>query len=286
MIYRKAGSRWNTTASLTDQTNRFRYNSKEEQFRFGTPYIDYGARQYDPVLGRWFAQDPLSEKYYGISPYAFCNNNPVNFVDPDGAKTYVVKRDSVYQVVGGVLDDDLNIYVVTYDESGNMIVGESIGKTTSNTSFYNTDPNEITGEKETGWMKGSIINPMDQSGIKFVLDLIQTDPSLISYMLNARNGEPYDFKVTNGTEGAIDGIDIYRGMPIMTDEKGVTTYTSARDVGNMMAGYVAGRKGLPWVIARLGFDGYQSRNKFFWTPEGKSTKNAQKVGWKQGRRTY
>ena len=69
---------------VTDQTNRFRYNSKEEQFRFGTPYIDYGARQYDPILGRWFAQDPLSEKYYGISPYAFCHNNPINRIDPDG----------------------------------------------------------------------------------------------------------------------------------------------------------------------------------------------------------
>ena len=84
MIYRKTGSRWNTTASLTDQTNRFRYNSKEEQFKFGTPYIDYGARQYYPVLGRWFAQDPLSEKYYGISPYAFCAGNPVKYLDPDG----------------------------------------------------------------------------------------------------------------------------------------------------------------------------------------------------------
>ncbi len=82
--YYPFGSRWNTTASLTDQTNRFRYNSKEEQFKFGTPYIDYGARQYDPVLGRWFAQDPLSEKYYGISPYAFCHNNPINRIDPDG----------------------------------------------------------------------------------------------------------------------------------------------------------------------------------------------------------
>ena len=28
--------------------------------------------------------DPLSEKYYDVSPYAFCNNNPVNFVDPNG----------------------------------------------------------------------------------------------------------------------------------------------------------------------------------------------------------
>ena len=284
--YRPFGERVDDERMEVDGENRYRFAGKEEQTFLNGVYSDFGARYHSSDIQRWTTPDPLAEKYYDLSPYAFCANNPINFVDPDGAKTYVVKRDSVYQVVGGVLDDDLNIYVVTYDESGNMIVGESIGKTTSNTSFYNTDPNEITGEKETGWMKGSIINPMDQSGIKFVLDLIQTDPSLISYMLNARNGEPYDFKVTNGTEGAIDGIDIYRGMPIMTDEKGVTTYTSARDVGNMMAGYVAGRKGLPWVIARLGFDGYQSRNKFFWTPEGKSTKNAQKVGWKQGRRTY
>ena len=28
--------------------------------------------------------DPLADKYHSTSPYAFCNNNPVNFVDPDG----------------------------------------------------------------------------------------------------------------------------------------------------------------------------------------------------------
>ena len=82
--YYPFGSRWNVAAGLKDDTNRFRYNSKEEQFRFGTPYVDYGARQYDPILGRWFAQDPLSEKYYGISPYAFCAGNPVKYLDPDG----------------------------------------------------------------------------------------------------------------------------------------------------------------------------------------------------------
>ena len=39
---------------------------------------------YDPDLSRWTTPDPLAEKYYGISQYAYCNNNPVNFVDPDG----------------------------------------------------------------------------------------------------------------------------------------------------------------------------------------------------------
>ena len=95
--YYPFGSRWNTTASLTDNSNRFRYNGKEEQsslypasLRNAAAYIDYGARQYDPVLGRWFAQDPFAENYYGISPYAFCAGNPVKFLDPDGERQWPV----------------------------------------------------------------------------------------------------------------------------------------------------------------------------------------------------
>ena len=55
---------------------------------FGTTYTDFGARQYSPTLRSWMTPDPMSEKYYGTSPYAFCGNNPVNFVDPDGRDIY------------------------------------------------------------------------------------------------------------------------------------------------------------------------------------------------------
>jgi RHS repeat-associated protein len=70
--------------SLQDQANRYRYNGKEEQSLFGFAYSDYGARQYSASTGRWLSMDPLSEKYYSVSPYTFCANNPVNFVDLDG----------------------------------------------------------------------------------------------------------------------------------------------------------------------------------------------------------
>ena len=33
--------------------------------------------------------DPLCEKYYWISPYAFCLNNPVRFIDPDGKQVFI-----------------------------------------------------------------------------------------------------------------------------------------------------------------------------------------------------
>ena len=123
MIYRKAGSLWNTTASLTDQTNRFRYNSKEEQFRFGTPYIDYGARQYDPILGRWFAQDPLSEKYYGISPYAFCAGNPVKYLDPDGRFIWAIPIAELLLYTAAATVGSLAIYKLSRHESSKYSPG-------------------------------------------------------------------------------------------------------------------------------------------------------------------
>lgn len=45
---------------------------------------DYGARNYDPSLGRWMNVDPLAEKYFSKTPYMYCNNNPVLYIDPNG----------------------------------------------------------------------------------------------------------------------------------------------------------------------------------------------------------
>ena len=211
----------------------------------------------------------------------------MNFVDPDGRSTWVVANpDGTYTIEGGNLyDKDLNIYVVTYDEDGNMNIGESIGRTTSITSFYNSDKGK--DGKVKGWMKGSVIIPSDESGMRFISTMLQKDPSLLGYIWNARNNMPYDFKVTNCMGERIDGLNPYRGMPISKDADAVI-YTSARDVGNIMAGYIAGSKGLAWHIARSGFDMYQSLSEpgMGWTPEGISTQNAQRVGWKEGFMIY
>ena len=50
----------------------------------GLNTYDYGARQHDPILARWDRIDPLCEKYYNVSPYNYCLNNPIKLVDPDG----------------------------------------------------------------------------------------------------------------------------------------------------------------------------------------------------------
>ncbi len=65
--------------------NKYLYNGKEYQDAsiggsvFGT--YDFGARLYDPVVARWFCQDPAVQM---MSPYCYCGNNPVIMVDPNG----------------------------------------------------------------------------------------------------------------------------------------------------------------------------------------------------------
>ncbi len=68
--------------------NRYLYNGKELQEGLG--YYDYGARYYDPFVGRWTSVDPLAESYYSHSSYNYALNDPIGKFDPNGMATFGV----------------------------------------------------------------------------------------------------------------------------------------------------------------------------------------------------
>jgi RHS repeat-associated protein len=84
-----------STSSLSigpmTNSNRYQYNSKEWQNELSLNLYDYGARMFDPAIGRWGVVDPLAEKFPNVTPYRYGLNNPIKYIDIDGNIEWPIK---------------------------------------------------------------------------------------------------------------------------------------------------------------------------------------------------
>jgi RHS repeat-associated protein len=98
--------------------NPFKYNGKELDRMHGLDLYDYGARQMDPALGVFTSFDPLAEKYPDVSPYAYCLNNPIRFIDPDGEDVWEINDQG--EIINRIEDETQDaFYIVAKDQDGN-----------------------------------------------------------------------------------------------------------------------------------------------------------------------
>lgn len=82
--YYPSGLPWVTTLNDNLSTQPYKYSDKEFVEMHGLDEYDSQARWFYPAIVRTPTLDPHCENYFDISPYAWCGNNPVNGIDPDG----------------------------------------------------------------------------------------------------------------------------------------------------------------------------------------------------------
>jgi hypothetical protein len=194
--------------------------------------------------------------------------------------------DGTYKVVNAKADGDKNVYAVKDDKSQHDANSKVIGRTVSDGAFVDDNGKAI---------KGATINLSDKSGVNFLNKQIieKKGLSLVDYMKNETGGKDYDFKAS-GLKDQPKGTDmlVYEsrgmsgdGITGMNNTSGVPLIVTARDVGNIGAGYMAGVSGLSWPTARIGLDALESYQQGKLATEGQASQIPQRVGWEMGQET-
>ncbi len=120
----------------------WKYSGNELMSLGGLSVYDFNARTYDQSLGRFLSIDPLAENYYSVSPYAFCSNNPVNFVDPDGDSLKIIDMSVLTAIYNGLAQKgDLNLVL-----NNGVVDPASIPENSSD--WFINDLSEIVNSKQ------------------------------------------------------------------------------------------------------------------------------------------
>ena len=68
----------------------FQGQEKDDEIKGEGNNYDFGARIYDPRIGRFFAVDPMAPKYPRNSPYAFSENRVIECIELEGLETFKI----------------------------------------------------------------------------------------------------------------------------------------------------------------------------------------------------
>jgi len=171
------------------EDNIYKYSSKEldeEQLTGGKlDWYYFGARYYDPDIGRWLRVDPMADKFPNLSPYTYPYNNPIRYTDPTG-----------------MAGDDTNEDEEEKNDLLSVIVNTFKNYIESDTKFSEEQAQEIEADK-------SKIQKNIEQSTNEVLELMETSQPYITLSVGKQT-------MGTGVQGSViltgDGVALSGGV--------------------------------------------------------------------------
>ncbi|KAA8482589.1 RHS repeat-associated protein [Arcticibacter tournemirensis] len=169
--------------------NNYLYNGKEKQDVLTDEY-DYGARFYDPVIGRWTTVDPLAENHHDFNPYNYTLSNPLRYTDPLGLDTLGIN--STTQIHRG---DQVEISKGQYVTASSDEI--TVSASGPNHSVAKQDNTKLTSNRITPSNGADGLSPTVE-----MLEKINTPLSIINEV------DPNKFKYSNALSNAVNAYKL------------------------------------------------------------------------------
>ena len=221
---------------------RYGFNGKEldNQGEWGSSTIyDFGARVYDPAIGKFLSVDPLSSKRSWMTPYNFVQNSPLSRVDPTGALDSIIHLNFMTGEAKTIGDDggtEHNTYLLT---NGLPLPDRNYVQV----SFTDTDIEEYREAKKKAEQKAyDIANPPAQGVIHSTFSPIELPIEFGVEGVKAVAGATFGLLALLARKGGDDGLLYMVGAYDDLRKIAAGTGLDAHHVGQaaVMRGFAAG----------------------------------------------